>query len=68
MKKEIKFYKCKLCRAEFDNSPLIYCGDCMDLMKAIGTYLQKQNIEKNNKKVAKILWGIRVGKYDYPTN
>ena len=64
-KKEIK--KCKLCRVEFDG-PFIYCGDCMDLMKAMGTFLTKPDIEKNNKKVAKMLWGIRVGKYDHPTN
>lgn len=36
---------CKVCKAEFDNNPFIYCDDCMDLNTAI----QKWNDKKGKK-------------------
>lgn len=60
--------KCKLCQAEFDNNPFIYCNRCMDLIAEIGKFLLKTKIEKSNPKVYKMLFDIEIGKYDFKTN
>ena len=60
--------KCKLCRAEFDNNPFIYCNNCMDLLRQIGKFLRETEIEKNNPKVYKMLFEIQIGKYDFKEN